>query len=71
MTERERFINYLKGIGCEIKVACMKREIEQFGYFTTEEVIAIDGHVMFVRQFDELATDWCKYIEPHISENKR
>ena len=69
MTERERFTKYLEDIGCKIEIASMKREIVQFGYFRTEEVIAIDGHVMFARRFEELAADWCKYIEPHIREN--
>ena len=66
MTEKERFMEYLKGIGCEIEIASMVTEIKQFNYWKAKEVISIDNKVITMSAFEDMAKNWCKFIEPHL-----
>lgn len=66
MTEKERFMEYLKGIGCKIEIASMITEIKQFDYWSEKEVVSIDNKVITMSKFEEMAKDWCKFIEPHL-----
>ena len=59
-------LDYLKSLGCIIENEIMERTIEKFGYKSTQEVIAIDGHVMSMVAFEEFAADWCKIIKPRL-----
>jgi len=69
-------IEYLKSIGCIVEHEVMIKTIKNFGYQSTQEVIAIDGHVMALRTFEDFANNWQKIIRPrlgdeHVEEGKQ
>lgn len=59
-------LDYLKSLGCIIETGTMEKKIEQFGYKSTQEVIAIDGHVMALSTFESFADNWYKIIKPRL-----
>ena len=69
MTENAlKTIEYLKSIGCIVEHEVMVKQIKKFGYQSTQEVIAIDGHVMALRTFEDFANNWQKIIKPRLEK---
>jgi len=68
---REKLLNYLKSIGCDIEYAIMMEEIPEFGYENKKVVISIDKKVMTMEQFDDFSDAWCKIVEPRINGEEK
>lgn len=63
-------LDYLKGIGCVIEYGTMERTIKEFDYKNTQQVMAIDGHVISIEAFNDFAEKWCKIIKPRLTQFK-
>lgn len=61
-------IDYLKSIGCVVEIETMEEKIEKFGYKSTSEVIAIDGHVTFLSSFEKFSETFNKIVLPRIKD---
>ena len=69
MTENAlKTIEYLTSIGCIVEREVMVKQIKKFGYQSTQEVIAIDGHVMALKTFEDFANNWQKIIRPRLED---